>query len=190
MNFVTFDIETYSPSDSEKIDVNEFRASVIGCYISWIDEYIAFLEEDVRDFISVLKKADLVVGYNHIWFDLPVLQKYADIDLLQLPSYDIMLQIEKKIGFKLKLDDVCKANLGEQKTDSYEQYKNYYKDKNWLPLIDYCMHDVRLTNEIFNLILSEGKLKYKDLLDTREIFLDKPMPGQRVVEGDEPEGIF
>lgn len=180
MNFVTFDIETYSPSGLEKIDTKEFRASVVGAYISWIDEYIAFMEDEVKDFLDVLKNADLVIGYNHLWFDLPVLQKYSDFDLLQLPSYDIMIEAEKKIGFKLKLDDLCKANLGTQKTDSYETYKHYYAEKKWAPLIDYCMHDVKLTNLLFVKIINEGKLIYNDLLDTKEILFDKPQPGKKV----------
>jgi DEAD/DEAH box helicase domain-containing protein len=189
MNFITFDIETYSPSELEKIDVNEFRTSVIGAYISWIDEYIAFMEKDVQAFLKILKKADLVIGYNHLWFDLPVLQKYADFDLKKLPSYDLMLEIEKKIGFKVKLDDVCKATLGSKKTDSYEVYKHYYKEKNWEPLIDYCMHDVKLTNDLFLLALDKKPLKYIDLLDIKEIYLDSPTPGVAKFQ-EEVDAIF
>ena len=178
MNFITFDIETYSPSDLQKIDVNEFRASVIGVYVSWIDEYIAFLEKDVNIFLEMLKKTDLVIGYNHLWFDFPVLQKYANFDLKKLPSFDIMLEIEKKIGFKVKLDDVCQSTLKSKKTDSYEVYKHYYKEKNWEPLIDYCMNDVRLTNELFLISQEKKPLKYVDLLDTKEIILDSPIYGK------------
>ena len=178
MNFVVFDIETYSPSNLERIDTNEFRASVVGAYVSWIDEYLAFMEEEVGDFIEIMKQSELVVGYNHLWFDLPVLQKYADFNLLDLPSYDIMVEAEKKIGFKLKLDDLCKANLGSKKTDSYEVYKHYYAQKKWSPLIDYCLHDVKLTNQLFLKIVNEGKLTYNDLLDTKEINFDAPKPGR------------
>lgn len=182
MNFITFDIETYSPGNLDKIDTNEFRASVIGAYVSWIDEYLAFMEDEAKDFIDLMKEADLIVGYNHLWFDLPVLQKYSDYNLLDLPSYDIMVEAEKKIGFKLKLDDLCKANLGTQKTDSYEVYKHYYAEKKWAPLIDYCMNDVKLTNELFIRIVNEGKLIYNDLLDTKEIHFDAPKPGKLITQ--------
>lgn len=178
MNFITFDIETYSPGNLDRIDTKEFRASVVGCYVSWMDEYLAFIEDTVTDFIELMKSADLIIGYNHLWFDLPVLQKYADYNLLDLPSYDIMIEAEKKIGYKLKLDDLCKANLGSAKTDSYEVYKHYYAEKKWAPLIDYCMHDVKLTNQLFLKIVNEGKLLYNDLLDTKEITFDAPKPGK------------
>lgn len=189
MNYVVFDIETYSPSKKDVIDTDEFRVSVTGAYISWINEYVAFLEDETKDFIEVMKNADLIIGYNHLWFDFPVLQKYADFNLKSLPSYDIMLEIEKKVGYKMKLNDVCKANLGVIKTDDYEQYKNYYWDKNWFPLIDYCMHDVKLTNDIFDQILNTGVIKYNDLHETKEVELDQPT-GEKKDSTGEMESIF
>jgi DEAD/DEAH box helicase domain-containing protein len=190
MNYVTFDIETYSPSELERIDVNEFRSSVIGAYFSWIDEYIAFIEGDEKPFLELLKKADMIVGYNQLWFDLPVLQKYADVELKKLPNYDILVEIEKKIGFKVKLDDVCKATLGSKKTDSYETYKHYYKEKKWSELVDYCMNDVRLTEELFRLVLDGKPLKYNDLLDTKEVILDMPKMQKLQALEEGMESIF
>lgn len=180
MNYIVFDIETYSPTNNDKINTSELRTSVIGAYYSWTNSYIAFLEGDGEYFTHTLQYADLVVGYNHIWFDLPVLQKYSQYDLLSLPNYDLMLEIEKKLGFKPKLNDITKANLEESKTDSYEQFKHYYADKNWFPLIDYCMNDVRLTKKIFDLALAEKQIKYNDLLDIKFVTLDKPSPSKNV----------
>jgi DEAD/DEAH box helicase domain-containing protein len=190
MNYITFDIETYSPSKLNKIDVNELRVSVTGAYISWIDEYIAFMEDETKDFINLMKQAELIIGYNHLWFDLPVLQKYSDYDLKKLPSYDIMIEVEKKIGFKLKLDNLCKTNLGTNKTDSYEQYKHYHWEKKFAPLIDYCMNDVLLTEKIFRQIVETQKLKYTDLLDTKALYLEKPKAGEVIKIEETTESIF
>jgi DNA polymerase elongation subunit (family B) len=191
MNYITFDIETYSPSDLDRIDVKEFRCSVCGAYISWLNggkgQYIAFLEENIKEFLELLKHADLIIGYNHIWFDLPVLQKYADFDLLKLPCYDIMLKVEQKIGTKLRLNDLCKANFdGDIKTDSYSVYKHYYKEGKWLELIDYCMNDVRLTEQLFQQILTIKKLTYYDLHIQKEIIMDEVEFGKvEIQEGAE-----
>jgi DEAD/DEAH box helicase domain-containing protein len=175
MNYVNFDIETYSPGNLNKINTDEFRVSVIGAYFSWLDEYIAFLEEDVADFLELLEKADLIVGFNHIWFDLPVLQKYAKFNLKTLPCYDIMLEFEKAAGYKIKLNDLCKANFGDDiKTDTYSVYKNYYTDKKWFELIDYCMNDVRLTERLFDQIQKTGNLSYMDLHLKKSVTVQKP----------------
>lgn len=183
MNYITFDIETYSPSKLDRIDTGEFRCSVCGAYFSWLDEYIAFLEDEVVDFLNMAKQAELIVGYNHIGFDLPVLQKYVSWDVLKLPSYDIMAEIHKKAGFRPKLNDICKANLNHDvKTDSYEVYRNYYWDKEWDKLIDYCMNDVRLTEQIFRIVLKEQKLKYLNLNKVQEVELDKPVAGKAEIQ--------
>jgi RNase_H superfamily len=178
MNYITFDIETYSPSDLNKIDTKEFRASVIGAFISWLNNgkgaYIAFLEENVKDFLQLLQQAELVVGYNHIWFDLAVLQKYANFNLMKLPNYDILIKVEEKIGAKLKLNDLCKANFDNDiKTDSYSVYRHYHKQNKWLELIDYCMNDVRLTEQLFQKILNDKTLNYYDLHILKNIVMDK-----------------
>jgi DNA polymerase elongation subunit (family B) len=191
MNYITFDIETYSPSDLDRIDTKEFRCSVCGAYISWLNggqgEYIAFLEDNIKEFLELLKHADLIIGYNHIWFDLPVLQKYADFDLLKLPCYDIMLKVEQKIGTKLRLNDLCKANFeGDLKTDSYSVYRHYHRDGKWLELIDYCMNDVRLTEQLFQQILTTKKLTYYDLHIQKEIIMDEVEFGKvEIQEGAE-----
>lgn len=189
MNYITFDIETYNPVNRDNFSIDEFRVSVTGAYISWTDQYLAFMEDETKEFIDLLKKADLIIGYNQLWFDLPVLQKYSDVNLLKLPNYDILVEVQKKLGYKMKLDDLCKANFGTQKTDSYEVYKNYYWDKNWFPLIDYCMNDVRLTEQLFKQIVNTRTVKYNDLQEVKEIVLDKPEAG-KVEFTEEMDSIF
>lgn len=183
MNYITFDIETYSPSELKHIDTTEFRASVVGAYISWIDKYLAFFEPEIEDFLKLMLEADLIIGFNHLWFDLPVLQKYASYNLSELPSYDILLEFEKQAGFKIKLNDLCKANLTDDiKTDSYQQYKNYHKENKWFELADYCLNDVRLTENLFRLIRSGKNLKYFDLHQQKEVLIAKPVASKNQIK--------
>ncbi len=181
MNYITFDIETYIPEGvpdriGSKLNVEAMRVAVIGVYYSWIEggSYIAFLEENVSDFLASLQVADCVIGYNHIWFDNTVLQKYADFDLKTLPNWDLMQEAEKSLGFKPKLDDLCKSNLGTQKTDSFETYRNYYRDGKMFELTDYCMHDVLLTERLHQLVQKNGHLLYSDAFKTRQIMITPP----------------
>jgi uncharacterized protein YprB with RNaseH-like and TPR domain len=190
MNYVTFDIETYSPGNLTRIDTSEFRVSVIGAYFSWLDKYLVFLEKDVTAFLSIIKECDLIVGYNHVWFDIPVLQKYSSFDLKQLPTFDLMTEIESQIGYKLKLDDLCKANFdNDTKTDSYEKYSKYHKENKWLELVDYCMNDVRLTENLFQKVLDGEVLNYFDLHIKKQVLLIKPT-GQKAQIKETSESIF
>jgi DEAD/DEAH box helicase domain-containing protein len=194
MNYITFDIETYIPEGvpdriGSKLNVEAMKVAVIGAYYSWIDggTYVAFLEENVADFLASLQTADCVIGYNHIWFDNAVLQKYADFDLKTLPNWDLMQEAEKSLVFKPKLDDLCKSNLGTQKTDSFETYRNYYRDGKMFELTDYCMHDVLLTEKLHQLVQKNGHLLYSDAFKTRQILITPPnfSAGNAKVMGNE-----
>ena len=187
MNYITFDIETYIPEDLKKtqssssgrLDTSIMKVSVIGAYFSWIDKYLVFYEGDVEDFIGALQLADYVIGYNHIWFDLPVLQKYTKFNLNTLPNYDLMLEAQKKIGYKIKLDNLAQNNLTFKKTESYANYKDYYQNGKFFELTDYCMHDVLITEQLFRMALAQSSVKYNDMLNVREIVLDLPSPISR-----------
>lgn len=180
MNYVTFDVETYTPGEDMKtagrgkIDVNKMNVSTVGAYFSWLDEYIVFWEDDIKDFIEALQYADFVVGYNQIWFDLPVLQKYANFNLKELKNYDIMVEVEKLIGFKLRLNDLAAANLEIIKTDSFANFRTYHLEDKWHELSYYCMHDVKITQQLFEKILNGQELKYNDMLSVKSILLPKP----------------
>lgn len=175
MNYIVFDIETYSPTDAQKINTSELKVTVAGAYFSWLDKYLGFFEDDINQLIEAFKYADLIVGYNHLGFDLPVLQKYSSYSLKDLPNYDILNQVESTVGFRLRLDDLCKATFEDDvKTDTYAKYKNYHKENKWAELLDYCMNDVRLTNQLFQLILNDQPLHYFDLLKRESMVLAKP----------------
>lgn len=177
MNYITYDIETYTPEefDQNKIDTKVMRVSCIGAYISWTDQYVAFLEEGTEEFLKLLKAADLVVGFNHIWFDNQVLQKYASYDLNKdLNNYDLMVEAEKKLGFKLKLDKMAEDNLGTHKTDSFEVYRHYHRDGKMAELIDYCMNDVLITERLWQRIQNHWSLVFNDFGNQREILFNEP----------------
>jgi DEAD/DEAH box helicase domain-containing protein len=176
LNYCVFDIETQNwftdlPPGS---DHSKLKISVLGAYFSKDDTYIAYLEKDLSAFVEKLKTVDLVIGYNSIGFDLPVLQPYTDLELKSLNSYDMLLELEKQVGFKVKLDDVAKATLGISKTDKGSNAILYFREGNWEKLIDYCMWDVKITKEVFEYILNTGKLKYKDLIENKEVTVDPP----------------
>ena len=180
MKYITFDIETYIPngilssSTSGRLDTKSMNVSVTGAYVSWWDKYLFFWEADTEDFIKLLREADYIVGYNHINFDLAVLQKYANFDLRKLNNYDLLVEFQKQAGHRVKLDNLAKTNLGASKTDSFEQFKTYHIDGKWFELADYCMHDVKLTEELHRMALKQQPIKYSEMLGIKEVSLDLP----------------
>ncbi len=59
-------------------------------------------EDEIDQLITWLREADLVVGYNIIGFDYEVLRAYTDQDLQKLPTFDLMYDLEERLGFPTK----------------------------------------------------------------------------------------
>ena len=76
-----------------------------------LNEYRIYTEDEVQDLIKQLHQADLVVGYNHISFDYEVLMAHTVMDLKdQLRSLDLMVDLEKVLGHRIKLDAVASGH--------------------------------------------------------------------------------
>ena len=59
------------------------------------------------------------------------MQTYYTGDLMKLPTIDILKEIEKRIGFRVKLDIVAQATLGMGKSGHGLQAVEFWKKGNW-----------------------------------------------------------
>ena len=91
--------------------IRDMRLAVGVTYDPSQDEYKTYLEEDALRLVDDLRSADLVVGYNLIRFDYEVLRAYTDDPLENLPTVDMMVDLQKVLGWRPKLDDVAAATL-------------------------------------------------------------------------------
>lgn len=139
-------------------------------YSTETGRYHIYGEDQVEELIDQLVKADLVVGYNHIQFDYSVLQGYTIYDLpSQTINCDMMQDLEKVLGHRLKLDSVAKASLEVGKTadglDALKWWQLYKKTKDsehMMNIAQYCCYDVKVTKEVYEYGLKHGIVKYAD----------------------------
>jgi len=95
--------------------------------------------------VQELQRADRVIGYNVIDFDFEVLAPYSVFDLSQVPTLDLMRDVEKVIGARIGLDAISEQTIGAGKTaDGLESLK-WYKEGKLLPIAEYCCYDVKAT---------------------------------------------
>ena len=139
-------------------------------YSTETGQYHIYDEANVEEMVEQLVKADLVVGYNHIQFDYPVLQAYTIYDLVsQTVNCDMMLDIEEILGKRLKLDMVAKASLNAGKSADgldalkwWQLYKKTGEQEHMLNIAEYCCYDVKVTKEVYEYGLEHGLVKYVD----------------------------
>jgi DEAD/DEAH box helicase domain-containing protein len=131
-------------------------------YHSAEDEYRHYTEEDVEQLLIALREAELVVGYNVIRFDYEVLRAYTDDPLLDLPTVDMLRDIHRELGWRLKLDDVAAATLGEGKSADGLQAVRWFRQGELQKVIDYCRRDVEVTWRVYQFGQQNGYIQYRD----------------------------
>lgn len=169
MRKIVFDIETTGPINGP--DPTTLDISVVCIHDSETNEYSCYEESEFDKLWAIIEKADMLIGYNSDGFDVPILNKYYPGDLTHIKSLDLLKEIRKSLGRRLKLDNVAEATLGVGKSANGLQAIVWWKNGEVQRVKDYCTQDVKVTKEIYEYALKNGKLKYKDI-GVKEIEID------------------
>src|SRR5688572_10134095 len=73
-----------------------------------------------------------------------------------------MKEIEHKLGFRIKLDDVAHGSLGVGKSGNGLQAIEFFRRGEIDKLREYCLQDVKVTKEVYEFGLSNKHVKFKD----------------------------
>lgn len=173
MREITFDIETKAvPFIRGKLDVNALELTVVGVHDSASGEYSSFLKEELPKLWPLLEGADTLIGFNSDSFDIPLLNRYYPGDLSHIRSIDLLVEVQKALGRRLRLDTLAKATLGRGKTGDGAKAGLWWEEGLYDRVRAYCIEDVRLTRELYDYALLHGHLKYKDIGEVRDIKLN------------------
>jgi DEAD/DEAH box helicase domain-containing protein len=160
---VVLDIETANTfADVGKYDPSLLTISLVGIYRYETDTYESFLAHELPKLWPILESADRIIGYNLLGFDYPVMNTVYAGDLTKFPTLDIMIDIQKIIGFRMKLDDVAHACLGTGKSGNGLQAVEFFRRGEIDKLRDYCLQDVKVTKEVYEYALKTKTLRYRD----------------------------
>jgi DEAD/DEAH box helicase domain-containing protein len=148
---VVFDLETQRSFQDVggRTLMRQLGMSVGVVYTFQDDTFRSFFEREADTLIELLRSAQLVVGFNLLGFDYEVLKGYRDVPLETIPTLDIMVHLQERLGFRPKLDSVVQATLGAGKSADGLQALAWWKEGR-LDLIEkYCTEDVRLTRDLY-----------------------------------------
>lgn len=177
-DILVFDIETqntFQDTGKSRADAwKKLRVSVVGVYEYLTGEYKTYEEKELMDLDKRFQKADLIMGFNVLGFDLPVLANYFFTPVDRFPVLDLMTAIEKNRGHRASLDGVAKPTLKTKKSGSGLDAITYWKEGRIEELKKYCLDDVRITKEVFEYGCREGKVFFTSTWDfkTYEIPVD------------------
>lgn len=139
-------------------NLKDLDCSLVGLYSYNFDKYLAFREHQLHEVGPILQSAALVIGFSINRFDLPILNKYYNFNVMSLPRFDLLEEIEKAHGRRISLDLLANANLGYGKTGHGLDAIEYYKKGDWESLEKYCLQDVKVTKELYDLAKKQKHL--------------------------------
>ena len=166
MSEIFLDVETQKLQTEVPGGWDNIAAFGLALAVTW-DEASGFrtwLENDATALVQELSAFPCVVGYNVLRFDYTVLSAYHSgvHTLLQGKTVDMLVDLHRRLGFRLSLDSVARATLGRGKggdgIDSVRWFRAGEIDK----VAAYCQEDVALTRDIFYFGRQQGHVLYLD----------------------------
>ncbi len=170
MRYLIFDLETQNIfQDVGSFDPAALDISVGSFYDSETNKYTTVTVDELSLIWPLIEQADALVGYNSNHFDIPLLNKYYPGDLSTIKSIDLLEEIKKSLGRRLRLDSVAEATVGAKKSGHGLQAVRWWREGKIDEIKKYCEQDVRVTKKIFDYALAHGHVKFKDGSRKREI---------------------
>ena len=161
-NIVYFDLETQKIATEVGGwgHIDKMGLAVAVLYHTDKNEYSVYLEKDADQLVADLRRADLVVGFNVLRFDYTVLSAYSVFDFSSVPTLDLMVSLEEKIGHRVGLDAVASATCGIKKTASGLESIQWWREGKHQQVAEYCCYDVKATRMVHEHGVRTGQVAY------------------------------
>jgi DEAD/DEAH box helicase domain-containing protein len=170
MNLVFFDLESQNlfQDVGGRENIEKLR---VACAVTWstqTNDFSVYWEKDVPALIEELKSATKVIGFNLRGFDYLVLQPYApEMRFASLPTLDMLLDLQRILGFRVSLDSVASASLGANKTADGVQSVEWFRAGELNKVAEYCKADVDVTRRVYEFGRDNGHIFYRSKLGSK-----------------------
>lgn len=171
MDTIVFDIETQNFFTDPGVGWDNFaalRISVVGAYSYRDGKYSIYEENEMDKLAELFRQARRLVGFSMNRYDVPVLNHYfqklgaSAPNLWAMERVDLLEEIEMAAKQRVSLSRLAEANLGVKKDRHGSEAIALYRDGKMDELKEYCLKDVRLTKELYDLYEKQHSLLLPD----------------------------
>ena len=106
-------------------------------------------QDQMDDLVAHLQRFDLVIGFNHVKFDYAVLGGLHPFNFRGLPNLDLLVEVNNRLGYRLKLDNIAQATLDVGKSADGLQALKWWKEGRLDLITEYCRQDVEVTRDVY-----------------------------------------
>ncbi len=160
MDTLVFDIETQNFFTDPDVGWDNFAAlkiSAVGVYSYMRDKYFCFEESEIDKTVELFDVSARLVGFSMNRYDVPVLNLYFQRLNIPVPDIwakervDLLEEIEMATGQRISLSRLAEINLGVKKERHGSEAIDLYKNGQIEELKAYCLNDVKLTKDLYDL---------------------------------------
>ena len=149
------------------IETDDLNATKVWCIVAQnpvSGEVFKFPPDKLEEGYQFLKTADKLIGHNIIGFDIPLVEKFGNVDLSDKIVIDTLVLSRlfnptRDGGHSL---ETWGYKLGYPKIE-FEDYLNYSED-----MLTYCVRDVELNTKVLQELRKESRGFKKDCIDLEQ----------------------
>lgn len=162
-NEVYYDVETQLSAD-EVGGWNNIRLMRISIAVTWspTDLFRLWEESSAKEMIEYLGHHEKVISFNGDRFDSEVLSHYGNVSKLAQRSFDILVDLSRRLGHRVSLDAVAQATLKVGKSADGMMALKWWKEKQIELIAEYCRQDVQVLKDVVEFGRANGHVKYLD----------------------------
>jgi DEAD/DEAH box helicase domain-containing protein len=169
---IFFDVETLRLSHEVEGGWSNIARFGLAVAVTWDAEnrFRRWFEPEVKALVAELGQFQRIVSFNGDRFDFEVLRGYHPVDNLRCKSFDLLADLQRRLGFRIKLDDLARETLGYQKTGNGLEIVQWWREGRKEEVCTYCENDVKL---LVDLVEFARKKKYV-VVKSRQLTVDWP----------------
>lgn len=169
---IFFDIETLRLSHEVEGGWSSIARFGLAVAVTWDarNAYRRWFEPNAGALIRELSEFDRIVSFNGDRFDFEVLSAYQPVNHLSQKSFDLLVDLHRRLGHRVKLDDLARDTLGYRKTGEGVEVVQWWREGRKEEVCKYCENDVKL---LVDLVEFARKNKYV-VIKSRKLSVDWP----------------
>ena len=154
---VIFDVETQRSASEVGGwgNLHLMRLALAVVFDAATGAFETYTEARAEALVARLFAAPAVVGFNVRRFDYGVLRAYSHRSFAELPTFDLLEDVHRKLGRRLSLNHLATHTLGRGKTGDGLQSLVWWKEGRIAEIEEYCKKDVELVRDLMEFAARE-----------------------------------
>ncbi len=160
---VYYDVETQLSAE-EVGGWNNVHLMRVSIAVTWSEKDLFRLwdEGTAAQMIEYLGGFGAIISFNGDRFDSTVLSRYGHVAAINQRSFDVLVDLTRRLGHRVSLDSVAQATLGLGKTADGLIALKWWKEQEIDLLAEYCRKDVQVLRDVVLYGRSNGHVTYSD----------------------------